>query len=520
MTISPSPSDCVVETASGKLRGQIQNDIYTFKGIPYGTDTGGPNRFQPPQPIHWTGVRDARSFGPRAIQNPWPAVTVPPFIWVGDTGPTGEDCLVLNVFTGSLDDTRKRPVMVFFHGGGFQLGAGNAPGYDGSNLARRDVVMVTVNHRLNVFGHLFLGDADGGRYADSGNVGMLDAVAALEWVKLNISRFGGDPDNVTIFGQSGGGSKVAVLMTMPRARGLFHRAIIQSASTLLALATREEAERNTHHFLAELGLDRSKLGALHDMPAEQLLKAMNGAIKSAGQIDNYRPVVDGRSIPTQPFDAGSAHLSAHIPLMIGWCETEQRFGFANNPSVYQLDAQQVQTRVASFLGVAEPEAAQLIEVYRRCRPTDKPGDLLALIYSDQRYRRSVTRAAQQKVEHGGAPTYLYLFNWKTPVMDGLLRAPHLLCIPFAFGNVDLATEITGTGADRYVLQDEMAGAWVAFAQSGNPNHAGLPTWLPYNLTDRPTMVFDRQTQLINDPAREERIAFEPYPRYAPANLAS
>ena len=507
--------EVIVETSCGRVRGALQRDVYTFKGIPYGADTSGANRFQPPKPITWTGVRDALDCGPRSPQNEKPT-QLPYLAWLRDTRPSSENCLVLNVYTPTLAATRPRAVMVYLHGGGFTISSAGTPGVDGSNLARQDVVVVSVNHRLNLFGHLYLGDADGGKYADSGNAGMLDLITALEWVKHNISRFGGDPGNVTIFGQSGGGSKVAVLMAMLEAHGLFHKAIIQSASSLLSLATLEEAERNTYYFLAELGLNKQKLSALHELPAATLLKAMPAAVKAAGQIDNYRPVVDGRALLWQPFDAAAVQLSAKVPLLTGWCENEQRLTLAPTPGVYQQSEQQARASTAHVLGVAEDEAAKLIEVYRSGRPQDTAGDIYAQIFGDHRYRRSVTRAAELQVTHGGAPVYMYLLRWKTPVLDGLLRTPHTLCIAFAFANVDLATGITGTGADRYVLQEQMSQAWIAFARTGKPNHNGLPTWPAYSIKERPTMVFDRQTQLVNDPLREERLAFESYPRYIPA----
>ncbi len=509
------PHQTIVETSSGKVRGAILNGVHTFKGIPYGEDTGGPNRFQPPKPIAWAGVRDALEHGPRAPQL-GELTNEPHLAWLHNMTPAGENCLVLNVFTRSTSDAGRRPVMVYIHGGGFKVGSSGAPVVDGSNLASREVVVVTLNHRLNLFGHLYLGDADGGKYADSGNVGMLDCVAALEWVKSNISRFGGDPDNVTIFGQSGGGSKVATLMAMPKAKGLFHKAIVQSASSLLGLATREDADRNTHYFLAQLGLDKTKLRALHDMPAETLLKAMPAAIRAAGPLDNYRPVVDGRTLPCQPFDAPAVKLSAGVPLMTGWCETEQRLNLAATPEVFGLGKEEAIVRTAKVLDVSVQEAASLIDVYQGGRPQDTPGDIFAQIMGDHRYRRTVTRAAELQLEHGGSPVYLYALRWKTPVLDGLLRAPHTLCIPFVFANVDAAPGLTGTGADSYLLQEEMAGAWVALAKTGSPNHAALPAWLPYSIARRPTMVFDRESKLVNDPMREERIAFEKYPRYVPA----
>lgn len=506
------PREPLVETTSGRLRGTLGDGVYAFRGVPYGAPTGGAHRFQPARPVTpWAGVRDALDYGPRAPQNERPS-TLPHLAWIRDTRPFSEDCLVLNVFTGTLATRAKRPVMVYIHGGGFTSGASSAPGLDGTQLARHgEVVLVSLNHRLNVFGHLQL---PGSRYADSGNVGLLDVVLALEWVRANIAAFGGDPDNVTIFGQSGGASKVAVLLAMPAARGLFHKAIIQSASSLLTMATPEAAERNAHYLLRELGIDRNRLDALHEVPVATLLKAMPAGIKAAGFIDNYRPVVDGRALTAHPFEPTAPALARDVPVLIGWCETEARFAFSQAPENLRLDAAQARARVARFVGIPEAEAAKLMAVYAQARPQDAPADLFALIHGDHMYRRSVTRAAELKAEQGGAPAYLYLFNWKTPVLDGLLRTPHTICLPFAFGNVDLATGITGTGADRYRVQEQVMGAWVAFARTGDPNHARLARWAPYATATRPTMVFDTESRLVNDPAREERLAFAAYPRYA------
>lgn len=510
-------SSPVVDTTSGKVRGATREGIHSFKGIPYGASTGGKNRWLPPQPVQaWQGVRDALDYGPRAPQNERPA-TEPHLAWIRDTRPFSEDCLVINVFTpglGNQGNNRKRPVLVYIHGGGFISGASSAPGLDGHNFAKAgDVVLVSLNHRLNVFGHLSLVESNDARYADAGNAGMLDVIAALQWVKQNIAQFGGDPENISISGQSGGASKVAVLMAMPQAKGLFHKAIIQSASSLLRMATPEAAARNTHHLMAQLGIEPRNINALLDVPAATLLQAMPKAVAAAGRVDNYRPVVDGRSLPTHPFDPAAPAPSAHVPLMIGSCEDEMTFPYSQARENFSYTAEQALARVKGFVQVDDAKARALMDLYRQSRPNATPSDLWVAISTDHQYRRNGIRASELKSAQGQAPSWHYLFTWKTPVLNGLLKSPHTICIPFSFGNVDIAEGITGKGADRYILQNQMMGAWHAFMKTGNPNHAGLPQWQPYDVKDHPTMIFDNTCRVVNDPAREERIAISACPPY-------
>jgi para-nitrobenzyl esterase len=485
----------VVETTSGRVRGVINNGIHVFRGLPYGATTAGANRFMPARkPESWSGVRDAFYNGHTAMQAP-PA-ELPHATGIRTTEPQGEDCLVLNVFTPGPDPVRKRPVMFWIHGGGYAYGASTSLGYDGTNLARSgDVVVVGINHRLNIFGFLYLAEMGGKEYADSGNAGMLDIVTALQWVRDNIARFGGDPDNVTIFGQSGGGGKVSTLLAMPPARGLFHKAIVESGSTLTQIH-REDAQKSTEKVLATLGVKKGDLSALHSMPAAKLMAAMPGA--------RLGPVVDGRSLRRDPFDPDAPSISADVPMLIGTTETEGSF-FAPN-ELLTMDEAAVRTRFQRSLG---DDTDKIVALFRKTRPRATPSELYFTISA---FPTSAHIQAQRKSELSKAPAWLYYFTWRTPIQNGLRLSPHTIEIPFAFNNQWLLPELVGTGADLQPLADKVNGSWVAFARTGNPNHSGIPNWPAYNGTQRSTMIVNNEWKVVNDPNHEERLAMAKFSR--------
>ncbi|MEQ1946988.1 MAG: carboxylesterase/lipase family protein [Bryobacteraceae bacterium] len=490
-------SSPVVDTNSGKIKGLLQDKVYSFKGVPYGAPTGGANRFQPPaKPESWTGVRDTVELGPRSPQVPGAAI--PEWMVTGRSEGTGEDCLVLNVWTAGLKD-HKRPVMLWLHGGGYAGGSAGWYSYDGTELAKKhDVVVVGVNHRLNIFGYLYLADFGNEKFAQSSNVGQLDIVAALQWVRDNIANFGGDPNNVTIFGQSGGGGKVSTLLAMPAAKGLFHRAIVQSSSNLRG-TNRADATKGAEALLAKLNLKPSQLDELQKLPPRRLLQLM----QQTPQL-RLSPVVDGRTLPNPPFDPGAPEFSADVPLLIGSTETEVTF--RTNIEYRQPDDAELRDRLKDEMRVDDATADRLISVYKKGRPGASNLDLFLVMASDNWVRRNLLLEAERKAALNKAPVYTYYFAWRTPVRDGMLRTPHTLEIPFVFDNVDGAKSITGSGQDRYALAEKMSNAWVGFARTGNPNHKGLPNWPSYNAEQRATMIFNNECKMVNDPYKEERLA--------------
>jgi para-nitrobenzyl esterase len=491
-TIPAAAESPVVETTSGKVRGLSNNGVQVFRGIPYGASTAGANRFLPARkPESWSGVRNAFENGHTASQIMPAASAVGAGLRSNAT--QGEDCLVLNVFTPGLSDGRKRPVMVWIHGGGYTYSSGTTLAADGTNLARTsDVTVVCLNHRLTVFGHLYLAEVGGAKYADSGNVGILDLVAALEWIRDNIARFGGDPGNVTIFGQSGGGGKVSTLLAMPAAKGLFHKAVVESGSTLKQLS-REQAQQNTEKFLAHVDVDPSHVDDLQNLPVQQLLEAA-----SADGGIRLGPVVDGKSLPHDPFDPAAPDVSADVPLMIGTAETEGTY-FAS-PDLLSLDETTMRSRLRDRL---RDDADRVIALFRRNRPNATPSELYFTILA---FPTKANLQAERKGALGRAHAYLYQLNWKTPVQDGLRFSPHCLEIPFVFQNVWHMPELVGTGPKIQSMADRISGAWVAFARTGNPSHSGIPQWPAFQSNQRMTMVIDNEWKVVNDLNRDERLA--------------
>jgi para-nitrobenzyl esterase len=489
----------IVETTAGEVTGLASGPVRIFKGIPYGAPTGGANRFMPPRPpAPWSGVREATQIGPRCPQPPTPGLMPEEAVDL-DYGPTSEDCLYLNVWTTSLDRAAKRPVMVWFHGGGYAVGSGGSVRYDGSNLARKhDVVVVTVNHRLNAFGFLDLSGIGGAKFPDSGNVGMLDIVAALEWVRDNVTNFGGDPGNVTVFGESGGGGKVSTLMAMPAAKGLFHRAIAQSGVALRGV-TADAAAATTRALLGQLQVNASDLDRIQDIPFERILAALEAARPPLG----FGPVVGGHALPRHPFDPGAPEISGDVPLLLGSNLTERTF-FADTP-LDPIDDAALLGHVKRYTNLADPDAARLVAAYRKNRPGADNTFIYQLLSADWWMTANVTTEAERKAKLGRAPAYVYHFEKRTPVRDGKLKVPHTLEIAYAFDNIDLSTAATGTGADKQALADKMSAMWTAFARTGDPSIPGLK-WEPYSSERRAVMVLDDNPRLELDPYREERLA--------------
>jgi para-nitrobenzyl esterase len=502
--------ETIAETTYGKVRGELTPDgVRTFRGIPYGGNTGGANRFKPPtKPAVWTGVRDATQWGNKSpqIAAAGQATTIMYLDYTeGGLGRQSEDCLVLNVWSKGGRDGGKRPVMVRIHGGGYSTGTGNHPMYWGHASAKRgDVMFVSMNHRLGALGYLDLSNVGGAEYAHSGNAGMLDLVAALEWVRDNAENFGGDPNNVMIMGESGGGAKVSTLCGMPSAKGLFHRAVVESGSALSAQKPQDSA-KSTDRFFLRLGLTKSQLPVLHQLPVNRLLEAdvlMNNRMYPGDpRVTGFSPVTDGEVIPRNPFEPDANPLAVDIPMIIGYNQDEGTFLMQGDEEFYALDDAGLRKRATERFAA---NAERVIGTYRKAFPQATPTILMDYIARDTVFGHSAIVQAQRHAAAGKAATYMYRFNWQTPGLNGKYGAPHGTEIVFVNGDPSKMDVLTHNTAEAQALAATVNSAWIAFARGGDPNTPGLPHWEPYAATTRATMFLDNQSMLVRDPEAEIR----------------
>lgn len=499
--------DPVVETTNGRIRGTYVDGIHVFRGVGYGASTAGINRFRPPQPARkWSGIEDAKLPGASAPQLPSPMNDDPFFSWYSEIEPPSEDCLFLNVFTSGLGGG-SRPVMVWIHGGGWHSFAGTASGFDGTALARsEDVVVVAINHRLGVFGHLVLDGTDE-RFTDSGNTGLLDIVAALEWVRDNVESFGGDPANVTLFGESGGASKVAALLSMHRAKGLFQRAMIQSSGSGMKLATPSEAEAAAHGLGKALGLLRLDPRSMQGLSMDEILVATRSVAAP------FRGMIDGRNFDCHPFDDTAPVNAADVPVMVGCTLTEGTYYMRGDPRNFSLELADVRRRLARFLVVEAAEVDRILDAYRTEYPAASPSRLLFLCFSDFMFARNTFRMAELQSASARAPVYAYRFDWESPVEGGRMASVHTCEVPFIFGTTAVAAPCIGDGPDIPAMTKRMMSTWAAFARFGNPANATVPEWSPYDPVHRRTMILNTECRLANDPGGAARAALDQLPDF-------
>jgi para-nitrobenzyl esterase len=503
------------QTRSGRVESDQRARHIAFRGIPFARPPLGRLRFHAPvPPIPWAGVRAAREFGPSAIQNPAanPALRV--------SGPTSEDCLYLNIYTPAVDRGR-RPVMFWIHGGAFAFGSASQPQYDGGPLAHRgDVVVVTANYRLGAFGYLCLPEPDRSRLDSTANAGSLDQIAALLWVRENIAGFGGDPDNVTIFGESAGAISVCVLLGMPQARGLFHKAIIQSARP--KRDANPDPARRTRALLAELDVPETSAERLWELPADQIARAQRALSEKVDPasapigVTGFAPVVDGATLPLALDEIFARGAGARVPVVIG--TTRDEINLFARSALTQLDQPLDEPKLIERLrsAIADPvdsRIAEMVDVYRQSRAAhDLPHGNRALslaIWSDAIFRIPNIRFVESHRDRLPA-IFMYLFTYESPALSGTLRACHGLDVPFVFGTLDATRRDAFVGSDASVktLSDTMMDAWTTFAHRGDPSHPKLGDWVPYDLRWRATMVFDTKTRLQDAPLERERTAWE------------
>lgn len=490
--LQTSAEATLAQTTGGSVAGYIDNGIFTYKGIPYAKA----ERFMPPVPADkWEGVRSCRAYGPTCPQGKrmgWYS-DEQAFSFNWNDGFPDEDCLRVNIWTPGINDGKKRPVMVWLHGGGYSAGSGQElPSYDGRNLAEKgDVVVVTLNHRLNVLGFLDL-SAYGEKYAHSGNSGLLDLVAALEWVQENIANFGGDASNVTIFGQSGGGGKVSTLLATPAAKGKFHKAIVQSGAMLRTMDSRW-SRRIGAAVVEELGITPCRIDEISKVPFEDLLAAGEKVIARlkpeaekqgfASFIFGWAPTVDGSVLPRQPFSPDAPEQSKDVPMMIGTTIHE----FSLSTYVPQLRTIDKSAAIEYLKTKYGEKTEEFLRLFEKTYPDYQPKDL---IDTDFTFRPSAIEQAVIKARQGGAPVYTYMFAWESPVLDGILRSTHCMEIPFVFNNADIHASMTGGGKDALELAEKMSQAWINFARTGDPNTEDLPQWPVYNCSEGAAMIFN------------------------------